>query len=162
MILGARAAADLMTVNPVSIRESATVAEATAFLAARGISAAPVIDEAGRLVGVVSRTDVLQHQARGAVHLVGSPGHDGPPGRTDFRGAAARAEPTDRPSVGDAMTPVVFCVGPGTPAAMVVEKLLALRVRRLFVVDGHGILIGVISATDVLRRLRRWGAGGRD
>jgi predicted transcriptional regulator len=39
----------------------------------------------------------------------------------------------------------------------VVEKMLALEVRRLFVVDSDGVLIGVISGVDVLRNLRRWG-----
>ena len=73
MALGARTAADLMTPNPMSIRHSATVSDAANFLAARGISAAPVIDEAGRPVGVVSSTDILIHKGQGAVYLVGSP-----------------------------------------------------------------------------------------
>jgi len=41
--------------------------------------------------------------------------------------------------------------------AEVVEKMLALKVRRLFVVDGEGALIGVISAIDVLGKLRSYG-----
>jgi CBS domain-containing protein len=35
----------------------------------------------------------------------------------------------------------------------VVEDMLGLKVHRLFVVDGNGILVGVISALDVLRHL---------
>ena len=35
----------------------------------------------------------------------------------------------------------------------VVEDMLALRVHRLFVVDDGGALVGVVTATDVLRRL---------
>ena len=58
------------------------------------------------------------------------------------------------------MTPVVFCVRPETSAAKVVEKMLALGVRRLFVVDDDGVLVGVVSAVDVLRRLRGWGPQG--
>ncbi|HKA06379.1 MAG TPA: CBS domain-containing protein, partial [Gemmataceae bacterium] len=45
---------DVMTANPVSIREELTVHEAVIFLTERRISAAPVINEAGRPVGVVS------------------------------------------------------------------------------------------------------------
>src|SRR3954453_8006906 len=70
MAFGARKAADLMTPNPMSIRQSATVSEAATFLAGRGISAAPVIDEAGRPVGVVSSTDILIHLGQGAVYRV--------------------------------------------------------------------------------------------
>jgi CBS domain-containing protein len=51
------------------------------------------------------------------------------------------------------MTPAVFCVHTDTPAAKVVDKMLALNVRRLFVVDDDGVLVGVVSAFDVLRGL---------
>ena len=151
MVLGARTATDLMTPNPLSIRQSATVSEAATFLASRGISAAPVIDEAGRPVGVVSSTDILIHVGQGAVYRVGSPE---PPA---LSGDGPRAEATNRSTVRDVMTPGVFCVRPETPAAKVVEKMLALKVRRLFVVDGDGALIGVISAIDVLGKLRSYG-----
>jgi CBS domain-containing protein len=49
-------------------------------------------------------------------------------------------------------------VAPNTPADKVVEKMVALGVRRLFVVDADGVLTGVISGVDVLRKLRRWGS----
>ncbi|HXG09196.1 MAG TPA: CBS domain-containing protein [Gemmataceae bacterium] len=153
MVLSARTAADLMTPNPVSIHHGATVPEAAAFLAARGISAAPVIDEAGRPIGVVSRTDILQRQGQRAVYLVGSPEYYERLERPVFSEDGARDEAPNRVTVRDVMTPVVFCVGPETPAAKVVEKMLALEVRRLFVVDGAGVLIGVVSAIDVLRKL---------
>jgi CBS domain-containing protein len=51
------------------------------------------------------------------------------------------------------MTPAVFCVHADTPAANVVGRMLALNVRRLFVVDDAGVLVGVVSAFDVLRGL---------
>jgi CBS domain-containing protein len=51
------------------------------------------------------------------------------------------------------MTPTVFTVRLEAPAAQVVEDMLALRVHRLFVVDDDGVLVGVITATDVLRHL---------
>ena len=145
LMLRARTAADLMTPNPYSLRRDATVAEAAAFLSARGFGAAPVIDEAGRPVGVVSRTDLLCHLGRKAVHLPASPLGRGNGG--------SGADPTA--PVRDVMTPVVFCVGADTPAATLVGKMLVLNVRRLFVVDDAGVLVGVVSAFDVLRGLDR-------
>ena len=50
-----------MRPNPVSIRADASVGEAVALLSDKGFSAAPVIDEGGRPVGVVSRSDILVH-----------------------------------------------------------------------------------------------------
>ena len=61
-------AADLMSPNPVSLRADATVREAIALFVERGFGAAPVIDHAGRPVGVVSRTDVLLHEREQVRH----------------------------------------------------------------------------------------------
>ena len=61
IVLQAETAADLMTHNPLSVREDAGVQEAEAFLIDKGFSAAPVIDEAGRPVGVLSRADIIVH-----------------------------------------------------------------------------------------------------
>jgi CBS domain-containing protein len=133
--LAADTAEDLMTPNPVSIPENASVAEAIALLTDRGLSAAPVIDEAGNPRGVISRDDILIHQReRLAASLGSAPGPD--PSR-----------------VADLMTPTVFSVTPDTPAREVVRQLLALKVQQLFVVDGSGALIGAVRALDVLRHL---------
>jgi predicted transcriptional regulator len=51
------------------------------------------------------------------------------------------------------MTPVVFSVGLHAALPKVVEQMVDLKVHRLFVVDGNGVLVGVISAVDILRRL---------
>lgn len=134
-----------MTTNPQSLRWDATVAEAAAFLSTRGYSAAPVIDEAGRPVGVVSRTDLLHLHGQKAVRLLAAPrecGNDG-------------SEPDTGTPVRDLMTPAVFYVHADAPVAKEVSKMLALIVRRLFVVDGEGVFIGVVSAFDVLRGLDR-------
>jgi CBS domain-containing protein len=142
LVLRARTAEEFMTADPLSLRHDATVAEAATFLSTRGFSAAPVIDEAGRPVGVVSRTDLLRLHGPRAVRLLASP-----------LGCGATSEPDDHAPLRDVMTPVVFCVHPQTPAAAVVTKMLGLNVRRLFVVDDDGVLVGVVSASDVLRRL---------
>jgi CBS domain-containing protein len=127
-----------MTPNPVSIRERATVAEAVELLTRRGISGAPVIDEAGRPVGVLTRADVLAHDSEAVDHV-----------------AADDDDTAGGECAGDIMTPAVFCVAPGAPASRVVRRLTELKVHRLFVVDERGTLVGVLSALDVLRRLTR-------
>src|SRR5262245_62399451 len=69
VVLQARTAVDLMTANPLSLREDATLKEAVAFLVDRHISGAPVIDEAGRPVGVLTQTDILIHDREEVDHL---------------------------------------------------------------------------------------------
>ncbi|MBY0524551.1 MAG: CBS domain-containing protein [Gemmataceae bacterium] len=135
--LPAQSAGDLMTPNPVSIRDNATVADALALLAKKVIHAAPVIDETGRAVGVLSATDLLIHE------------HE----RSGYLGTGVDIDATTPPRVRDLMTPAVFALTPDATAKRVVEDMLALNVHQLFVVDRTGVLVGVITATDVLRRL---------
>ena len=75
LLLKARTAADLMTPNPVSLRETATAREAACFLTERGISAAPVINEAGAPVGVLSQTDLVVHAREKIDSLMNSEGY---------------------------------------------------------------------------------------
>jgi CBS domain-containing protein len=158
LALWAETAADLMTPNPVSIDADATVREAIALLTDRGFSAAPVIDEAGRPIGVLSQTDILVHDRERSYLAAAVPDYYD---RTDLARRLDRRAPADfeienvdTARVRDLMTPVIFSVPPEKPAAKVVEEMLALKVHRLFVVDRAGALVGVISAHDILRRLR--------
>ena len=131
LTLHAATAADLMTAGPVSMADTDTVADALAFLTERGFGAAVVIDAAGHSLGVVTKTDVLSHTRR---HKPG-------------------LEPDDTP-VTEFMTPAVFSVKRDTPARSVVQQLLELGVHHLFVTDASGIVVGVISPVDVLKKLK--------
>jgi CBS domain-containing protein len=144
--LKAETAGELMTPNPLSIRDTASVAEAIRFLTNKGFSAAPVIDECGRPIGVLSRADILVFdRERGNNENLASY-YSSP----DL--ALVPAEPSNL-TVSDIMTPVVFSVRPQTPAFEVAEEMVRLRVHRMFVVDDSGTLVGVISALDMLRDL---------
>jgi CBS-domain-containing membrane protein len=126
----AETAAEIMTPGPVSLEATATVAEAAQFLTARGFGAAVVIDAAGHPIGVVTKTDLLIHAREKSKGL-------------EDDGTAVR----------DVMTPAVFSVRTDTPARSIIDQLLALNVHHLFVTDASGIVVGVISPVDVLRKL---------
>jgi CBS domain-containing protein len=147
-----------MTPNPVSIGQDASVKEAASFLLDRGFSACPVIDEAGRPVGVLSRADIVAHHRQQARYVPAIPEYyeetelitrSGEPLPSGFQ-----VEGVDPTRVRDLMTPMVFSVPAEAPARRVVGDMLGLKVHRVFVVDESGILIGVVSALDVLRHLR--------
>ena len=65
-----------------------------------------------------------------------------------------KLESVDRTSVHQVMTPTVIAVGPKDSLVRVVGEMVAFKIHRLFVVGEDGALIGVISAFDVLRKLR--------
>lgn len=142
MAPSARTAADLMTPNALSIRRNMSVLDAANFLAVRGMIAVPVVDETVRPVGVLRSSDIRKHRAQRPAHPEAMPN----------RSADHQA------TVSDIMTRDFYAVRPETPAVEVIEKMLALKVRRLLVVDGLGIFIGAISTHDTLRELRRWSA----
>jgi CBS-domain-containing membrane protein len=129
--LQANVAAELMSPGPVSIADADTVPEAVAFFTQRGFGAAVVIDSAGHPIGVVTKTDVLMHTRRRQPGL----------------------EPDDTP-VTEVMTPAVFSVRTDTSARSVVEQLLETGVHHLFVKDTAGVIVGVISPVDVLKKLK--------
>jgi CBS domain-containing protein len=158
LLLDAKTAADLMTPDPVSIRADASVQEAIAMLTKKGFSAAPVIDETGRPIGVLSRSDILVHDHEKAASLRSAPEYYEPVDlvtpEEEPRASGFRLERAGRVQVRDLMTPAVFAVRPETPTQEVIGQMLSLKVHRLFVVDRDGVLVGVISALDVLRHLR--------
>jgi CBS domain-containing protein len=153
LMLRAETAADLMTPNPVSLRRDAFLQEAIALLTDRGFSAAPVIDEAGRPIGVLSRTDILVHERERVHHAILSDETDWDAPPRHRRHERLEVEVVDQTEVEDIMTPVVFTVNLYTPASEVVRQMLALKVHQLYVIDLDGVLVGVISGLDVLRRL---------
>lgn len=154
MVLEAATAEELMSPNPISIHAGASVQEALAMLTDRGFSAAPVIDDAGRPVGVLSRTDLLVHERErgGRMPLVEDDARAIHPHSKPREGF--EVEVVDPTRVRDIMTPVVFTVLLDTPATQVIEQMLALKVHHLFVVDEDRALVGVVSPLDVLRHLK--------
>jgi CBS domain-containing protein len=158
MVLAANTAEDLMVSNPISIHQDLTVQEATALLIDKGFSAAPAIDDAGKPVGIVSRSDILTHDREKVEYAATAPDYygEGEP-KPQFREKGRKGfqvVDVDRTRVRDIMTPVVFSVAPDYPARKVVGEMLALKVHRLFVVDRTGVLVGIISTLDILRKLQ--------
>src|SRR5262245_20318077 len=77
LVVYAASAAELMTANPVSIDQHATLHEAAAVLTDKEINALPVIDDAGRPIGVLSRADLVRHDRERADYLPHEPEYQG-------------------------------------------------------------------------------------
>jgi len=148
-------AKDLMSPNPVSIHRDVSISEALENLTDRGFGAAPVIDDAGRPIGVVSRTDILIHERECLRHSAtctcDNTDWDLFPNPSSSAVSALLA--ADAATVAEIMTPAIFTVALETTAREVIRRMLQLRVHHLFVVDAELALVGVISPLDVLRHL---------
>jgi CBS domain-containing protein len=108
------------------------------------ISAVPVVDSAGQPVGVVSEADVLAKQEFHG-------------GRDDIPHDRASRERWYRAlahTAGEVMTTPVRTVHADEPLSVAARLLAEAKVRRLFVTDQDGRLVGVVSRRDLLRVYR--------
>jgi len=124
--------ADIMQANVRSINRDSTVAEAIGLMAELHVSGLPVVDDAERVVGVISTTDILQAE-------------------TEWRGPR-RADLIESTPVSELMTPRPLMVAPTASIREVAQQMLYGEVHRLFVED-EGRMVGVVSQTDLVRSL---------
>jgi CBS domain-containing protein len=121
----------LMRSPVTSIGRDATIGEAIITLADKHISALPVVDASGRMIGVLSTTDVLEAEAAAS-------------------DTASRDQLFDKTSVADLMTPRPLTIAPDSDVREAARQMLYGDVHRLFVEEGER-LVGVVSRTDVVR-----------
>jgi CBS domain-containing protein len=130
---------DLMTPNPVWVAATSPLADAASLLVTHDLKRLPVLDEQGRVVGMVSRGDLL-----GTV--VGNRP------AAEYRPAVRAAHPQ---RVAEVMVREVPTVLPNSSLTDVLDALMQARQRRVVVVDEGRHVIGIITDGDVLRRAAR-------
>jgi CBS domain-containing protein len=131
---------DIMTTRVVTVRGDTPFKEMAALLGRSRVSAFPVIDEAGAVIGIVSEADMLIKEADQAGH----------PGL--FAGLRRRREHEKAAGVtaADVMTPGPVTIGPDESVERAAFLMYDHGVKRLPVVDGAGRLAGIVSRADVL------------
>lgn len=122
--------AELMQTEVRALQPEATVAEAIVALADAHVSGLPVVDARGRLIGVLSSTDVLEAEA-------------------EAPDAQTRTAVVDETLVSELMTSRPITVTPDTPVKEAARQMLYADVKRLFV-EEEGRLVGVLSQTDIV------------
>jgi CBS domain-containing protein len=138
---------DVMTSPAITVTPETPFASVAATLVEHDISGAPVIDEAGRLVGVVSEADLLDRQVHGRRQVPGlwtllsELVHGRYPYRVHGPVALTAAE---------LMTPGIDIVAPDDDVQTATRRMVDRGHRRLAVID-DGAVVGVISRHDVLR-----------
>ena len=143
-----RVARDIMTPDPVTLDPSDTMEEIARVLDANGISGVPVINAAGILIGVVTKTDLIHRCLEGpSSGTVGSFFEL----LTSGGGFPRSLEAADLGTVEDLMTSEVVVAAPNDPIAALAHRMAENSVHRLIIVDAARRPIGVVTALDVLR-----------
>jgi len=125
--------ADVMRTEVITVSADTTLADAMVTLADAHVSGLPVVDAQGRLVGVVSTTDVLT-------------------ALTEAAGPDDRERIFQQTVVREVMTPRPQTIEPDADVLDAARRLLYLEVRRLFV-ELDSKLVGVVSQTDIVGAL---------
>ena len=134
---------DVMTTRVVWVKKSAPFREMARALRENRISAFPVLDDGGKVIGVVSEADMLTKEALGGEH-------DGLPGMvTDLLHHKDRAKARGI-TAGDLMTAPPVTVGPEDTVEHAARLMYTRKVKRIPVVDADGHLAGILSRADVL------------
>ncbi len=131
---------DVMTTRVVSVRKDASFKEMAAMLRSTRISAFPVIDDAGRVIGVVSEADLLVKEAvlADGTSMLAALRHF----REEEKAAGVTA--------GDLMTSPAVTIGPEATVEAAARLMYDRRIKRLPVVNSAGRLLGIIGRVDVL------------
>jgi len=129
---------DLMTTEVVAVRRETTFKEMAAVLRRYRVSALPVIDDAGRVIGVVSEADLLAKEALADPGVMAEVLH-----RQDVRKAEGL-------TAGDLMTHPAVTASPEDPVEQAARMMHFMRVKRLPVVNSGGQRIGIVSRSDGL------------
>ena len=133
-------AKDAMTSPAITVTPETRCKDAAARLVRHRISALPVVDESGRLAGLVSEADLLSLEAT-------------PDPRSAATPLPARAMPLPR-TVDEVMTREVYTVDEDTDLGTVAQRMLEANVKRFPVVRGDRV-VGIVSRHDLVRVIAR-------
>jgi CBS domain-containing protein len=136
---------DVMTTSVVAVREHADFKEMVTAMRGRRISAFPVIDAAGRVIGVVSEADLLVKEA--------SPGP--PPGLVRLAWMLKERSKATGVTAAEVMTKPAVTIREDATVGDAARLMQSHRVKHLPVVDDDGQLRGIISRADVLSVFER-------
>jgi CBS-domain-containing membrane protein len=139
-------AADLMSRDVVTLPREMSLRAAAQWLAQARVSGAPVVDDRGRCVGVLSAIDfVLWARAQGQAgrpcdleHLFVTP----------WQCVDLESLPADQ--VSQHMTTDLVTASPDTRVGDLAGLMTDARVRRVVIVDGQGRPVGIVSSTDIM------------
>ncbi len=133
---------DVMTEDVVSVSPGTPFKRLVDLLWLNDVSALPVADERGVLVGIVTESDLLVRVEFKAA------APDGAPRKAELRRKLEIASPL---TAADVMTSPVVTVRPDAPLADVARLMRSKKLRRTPVVDSAGAFVGMVSQVDLLK-----------
>ncbi len=144
--------ADIMSHNPVVVRPETPLKEAIQILAERRISGLPVIDNTGKLVGIISETDLMWQETGvtppayimflDSVIYLQNPGTY----ERDLHKALGQ-------TVGEVMSHNPITISPDKTVTEAARLMHDRNIHRLPVLDSESQVIGILTRGDIIRAM---------
>lgn len=138
----------VMTTGVVTVPADASVYDAAFILLSAGISAAPVLNASGKMIGIVSEADLMYRPEIGTVakkswfeRLI-----------SDDVAAARDFIQSHSHRVADVMTKEVVSAGPRTPLPQIAALMREHRIKCVPIVE-DGVVVGIVSRSHLLQGL---------
>ena len=143
----ASAVSQIMTAEPLCISPDTPARDLARMLEANDISGMPVVDVCNRVIGVVSKTDLLRRVVEGPK---GS-------GRGSFFESLAEGltdedlHPDNLGTVEEFMTPAALTAGLDDSVSDVARRMVEDGVHRIVIVDDDRVVLGLVTSLDIMR-----------
>lgn len=149
-----KTAKEIMTTNLVTVTPSTPLREFARICAEDNVSGCPVVTVDGRLVGIVSKTDLLGRLLEGEHNYAANPDFRrmlglGEEGVYEFGGSASESEGEVLGEVDDIMETDMITVPPDAPLPGVARMMAEDRIHRVLVTEKEK-LVGIITSLDLL------------
>jgi CBS domain-containing protein len=144
-------AASIMSRGVITAHPTDTVARVARILAEHAISAVPVCDDNGALLGMISEGDLMRPFVDTSVNrrawwlMLLADGNDLAPEFLDY-------VRVDRHQIGDLMTKPVITATETAHVTELAEQMVRNRIKRVSIVR-EGKLVGIVSRADVIRAI---------
>lgn len=144
--------ADVMSRDPIVVRSETSLNEAIQILAERRISGLPVVDDAGKLVGIISETDLMWQETGvtppayimfldSVIYLQNPATYE-----RDLHKALGQ-------TVGEVMSKDPITTSPEKTLTQAARVMHDKNVHRLPVLDESGQVIGILTRGDIVRAM---------
>jgi predicted transcriptional regulator len=115
---------EIMTQKVLTVASDATLDDVSWGLSLKKVHGAPVRDDRGRLIGILSKSDV---------------------------GLVGRLPPNGPLKASDAMTPILYAIKRGQTVKDAAKRFVDTGAHQLIVFDDEGQMVGIVTPTDILK-----------
>ncbi|AKG22885.1 CBS domain-containing protein [Calothrix sp. 336/3] len=148
----AKTVADVMSRDPIVVRKETSLTEVIQILADKRISGLPVVDDMGKLIGIISETDLMWQETGvtppayimfldSVIYLQNPATYE-----RDLHKALGQ-------TVGEVMSEKPITVSPDKPLREAAKIMSDRKVHRLPVLDNAGEVIGILTRGDIIRAM---------